>query len=355
MPIPSIDPDRIKTEIDNYKYVCYSIVAFEKIFTQTISAKTNQGKKLKTSPNNVISPSETITPDLVMEVNAKNHDGYRATNEIKAWLPNDKKRWVDVVEQLKKYDDDLDEWEFLSNKKHDIMFTTDPVFTSDFKKYIEQPNIDNKLKIDRNFAIMESMLKERAINTIFIRKFSGALTDKKLDETLTSGISLPLYNILEDIEKLKFYDSKPPDIYMMMIMWDLIFPKFVNSRQKQRDLADNKTVELTITVEQIQERLSKFAPESNQNCIEKSWIRSALGGFENMKIAEESKMNIEESTDESQANAEKFTIKYRKHTEKTLEWLLKKTQKSEPPETVSKSDESLDHFLKNNEDKDNSA
>jgi len=336
--IPKIDSAKVKNEIDNYKFVCYTLVVLDKIFTEIISAECNQGLKLKTSSNNAISPSETITPDLVIEIPTGKNGDYRATNEIKGWFPKDKTFWYDVAEQLKKYDDDLSDWKFNNKHRHDIMLTTDPAFTADFKKYVEQSDIENKLKIDRNFAIIESMLKERAVNSIFIRKFSGKISNSKLEEKLTSGISYSMYNILEDIEKLKFYDSKPPEIYTMMLMWDFVFPRFVNSRQKYRDIAQNKTAELDITIDKIHEILSKFAPDTNPNCIEKNWIRTALDWFEEMGIVKQSK-----------TNSEKFTIKFRKHKEKTLDWLLKKIQDPKPIVVRGKEDSSLDEFLKKDE------
>ena len=91
--------------------------------------------------------------------------------------------------------------------------------------------------------------------------------------------------------------------------------------------------------DKIHEILSKFAPDTNPNCIEKNWIRTALDWFEEIGIVEQSK-----------TNSEKFTIKFRKHKEKTLDWLMKKVQKTKPLIVVgSKADSSLDEFLKKDE------
>jgi len=107
--IPPLDINKIKVDIDNYNFVLYSIVAFEKIFKEAISAETIQGKELKTSQNNEISKNETITPDLVVEVPQKKKlVDYKVINEIKASFPEDKERWLEVARQLKKYDDIID-------------------------------------------------------------------------------------------------------------------------------------------------------------------------------------------------------------------------------------------------------
>ena len=123
-----------------------------------------------------------------------------------------------------------------------------------------------------------------------------------------------MYNILNEIEQTKFYDAHPPEIYTMMILWDHIFPKFINSRAKFRDLEQNRNVEIEIKIDQILKSLSKFAPDSNPTCIKKSWIENALLWFQELDIVTPPK------------TGEKFIIKYRKRKEKTQDWILERVQ-----------------------------
>jgi len=272
---------------------------------------------------------------LIISKKTTDNSGYRAINEIKAWFPNKKKYWYEIAKQLKKYDDELTDWKFNSDKKHDIMLTTDSSFTNKFKQYLEQLGSTNEIKIDRSFVIMESYRKERANHSFFIRKFSGNISNKKLDDAFSDGIDVPMQNIVRELDKLKFYDSEPPYVYMMMIMWDHIFSKYINSRKKQDDLNSNKTVDVILTVDQIYEKLSKFTHESNPHCIEKSWIKNALNRFVDIKIAEE-----------SVTNPNKFTIKFRKHSEETLDFFINKFQKLEKPKKDAKSEGPLDEYIK---------
>jgi len=242
-----IDETIIRTEIDNYEFACNNVVVFEKLFLDAISAKTHQGRKLRTSTNNKISPDTDVTPDLVFE-EKNNSDGYKAVNEIKAWFPKDKKYWYDIAEQLKKYDDNLTNWEFGNNSNHDIMLTTDPQFTNKFKDYVAQLGLEEKIKIDRNLIIMESFRKERAFHSIFVRKHSGNINNTILNKQFTDGVDVPMHNVVNDLEKIKFYDSKPPDVYTMLIMWDHIFSKYIVSRKKREDLNQNKIVEIELKV-----------------------------------------------------------------------------------------------------------
>lgn len=64
-----------------------------------------------------------------------------------------------------------------------------------------------------------------------------------------------MHNVVNDLEKIKFYDSKPPDVYTMLIMWDHIFSKYINSRKKREDLNHSKIVDVELTVDQILDKL----------------------------------------------------------------------------------------------------
>ena len=59
---------------------------------------------MHTSSNNVISPNNIVTPDLIIEVPASEiTKAYHAINEIKINLGKDQQHWMDHVEQLQKY------------------------------------------------------------------------------------------------------------------------------------------------------------------------------------------------------------------------------------------------------------
>ncbi len=305
---------RISSDIDNYEYACNNIVVFERILSTYANAITHQGRKLTPSTNNKITKND-VTPDLSFEEQTKNSGKYRAVNEIKAWLPNDKSQWFEVIEQLQSYDDDLTNWQFLGNEQHDIMLTLDPQFTTEFFDYVNEQKIKGTV-IDRSFSIMESSRQERAFPRIFVRKNHGKLNHNTLERELNKGISFLMYNIVRDLDKVKFYDAHPPTIYTMMQMWDHVFSKFINSREKQQKLDLGQIVPIELTVDKIYEKLSQLTHDSNPNCIEKKWIRDALNELKSLGMAEESVTDIN-----------KFTIKYRKHSGDTREFLIKLMKK----------------------------
>lgn len=301
------EPDII-TKIDNYEFACINIVAFDKIFID-LAIKTYQGKKLKTSSNNKIHPNGTVTPDLVFESN-KHSLKYKAVNEIKSWLPLNQKYWIDTAKQLKKYDDELSQWEFADNFKHDIMLTVDPEFSHRFQTYTNQ--LDEQYKIKRHFIILESSRKERRNTSIFIKKQSGTISNNKLDKKLSDGMSIPLHAIVKDIDRIKFYDSEPPITYMMFILWDHIFSKFATKNKKDRDdLNHGKIVRISLEIDDVKIMLQKFTHDTNPNCIQIGWIFNALNQFVHINMAERI------------PNSNKFTIKFKKLKGTTQEKFVK--------------------------------
>jgi len=327
---------RTPADIDNYEYACNNIVVFEKIFSEYVNAVTHQGRKLKPSINNKIT-KEDVTPDLAFE---QKNGKYRAVNEIKAWLPNDRSRWMEVVEQLQSYDDELTNWKFSGSEKHDIMITLDPQFTNEFFDYIEKLK-EKGITIDRNFSIIESSRQERAEPRIFVKKDHGIINHDKLEKEFRRGIPIIMYNIVRDLDKLKFYDANPPVIYTMMQMWDHVFSKFINSREKQIRLDTGKIVPIDLEVDKIYEKLSKLTHDSNPDCIEKGWIRNALNEFVGLGMAEP-----------SVTSSSKFTIKYRKHSGDTREFLIKLMKKKEEAKPKPSKD-GLDQYIKKEDSKKN--
>ncbi len=333
----NLNPKQIRIAINNYEYVCQTLVATTNIIEYNFNGKCTQGKRLKTSSSNTIQPNTVVTPDLVIEIPVKNgNENYRAVNEIKAGLPEDKDYWFPVAQQLKKYDDDLDGWTRSNSTNHDIFITTNELRVFELKKYLDELAADGKIKIDRNLSILHSTRSEQVGSFINIRKDYGTISNKNLDDMLSSGVGIPEHNIVNEINQMKFYDSNPPTIYMMMIVWTHILKIFLNMKQL-RELKGNKMIPIVVTVKDIYDKLLKFTPASNPNCIEQSTVKTALLGF--VEIGVGTLVSGQE---------EKFEIRFRKHTGKLLDWLIGKIEK---PETKEKPSTTLDEFIKSDKKK----
>jgi len=321
--------------INDYEFTCHTIVTMENIVSYNINGKCSQGKKMRTSANNAIQPNNDVTPDMVIEATHED-DEYHAVNEITVNLPKDESLWIKKAEQLKKYDDELTGWDKTSTKRHDIMLTTNPARTFAFRNYMSKLESEGKLKIERNLAILQSSPMEQSNSFIFIKKEYGQITHPVLDNKLSNGLPVARHNILNEINQMKFFDSNPPIIYTMMIIWDHILKNFLSLKQL-RELRGNKIVPIEVTITQVHDLLSKFAPLTNSTCIETSWIKDALTGFVEIGLAE--------IKSESEG---KFEIKFRTNRGKTRHWLFEKIKK---PEKIEKPSKTLDEFIPNKENK----
>lgn len=300
---------RIKEDINNYEYVCQIIVAIIHTIEYNINAKCCQGKIMLTSNTNKISPNTEITPDVVVEEIREN--GYNLIIEIKADLPRDKEHWKDVSDQLMKYDDCLTGWESKNQRLHDIMLITNPNRTFDFNEHLNSNNI----RYDRNFSLIDCNPIYQAKEFIMFKKFYGKISDSKLDNKLSRADSIPRLRIINKISQMKFYDSEPPIIYTMMIIWDHIVKK--NFEPQNMNFKNNRIIEVSMSVGKTKEDLSRFTPVTNPNCIETVWIRKAFKGFEEIGLA--TKLDVDGNN---------FKIKYTKVKGSLLEWFLKLIKES---------------------------
>jgi hypothetical protein len=324
----------IRELINDYEFTCHTIVAFENIVSFNIAGKCVQGKGMKTSASNEIQPNTDVTPDVVIEA-PHNSDEYHAVNEITVDMSKDDSHWLKKARQLKKYDDDLTGWDKASSKPHDIMLTTNPARTYGFNNYMSKLKSENKLEIKRPFSILQSTPMEQQNSFIFIKKEYGIISHPVLDNKLSNGLPVARYNINNEINQMKFFDSNPPIVYTMMIIWDHILKNFLDLKQI-RELRGNKIVPIEVTVQKVHELLSKFAPQTNPNCIETSWVRDALSGFVEIGLAEM----------KSQSEG-RFEVKFRTHKGKTLNWLFDRIKKPEPKPTTT-----LDKFIEKKPEKD---
>lgn len=69
-------------------------------------SKDSFGRKMDTSAKNQIAPNSTITPDAIIQKDISL--GYIV--EAKKSLPNNQEHWQKIVNQIKKYDDNLKGW-----------------------------------------------------------------------------------------------------------------------------------------------------------------------------------------------------------------------------------------------------
>jgi hypothetical protein len=280
-----LDEKVVREEMDDYELTCQTIVATSHIITHDFGGTARVGRSMGTSEHNAISPNQNITPDLKIEVPETNQSPpYRAINEIKSNLPANKDYWLKVGEQLKKYDDTLSNWEQPGPDLHDIIFTTNGYRTYDFNKYLIELNDSGKLVFERKVSIVARSRETGRETFIALKKEYGEISNSALDERLSKKAGVNAEHILPEIYRLKFFDSEPPVIYTMEIIWDLIIKLFVPQDQF-RKLRGNSKLVIEVTLDQLYKALCVYAPDSANPCIKKEWIRRAMRGFVELKAA----------------------------------------------------------------------
>lgn len=325
----AIDENEIKQQIDDYEYTLQTIVALSGIFEYDFAGENTQGKELKTSSSNTISPSTIVTPDLVTEVKIPSTSKKLGIiSEIKVDLPKNKSFWMKDVEQLKKYDDELVGWNQDHKLDHDLMFVSNPLRTYDFNEYLNSTPVISKHKFRRNVIVVQSSRMQQVNAFILIKKENGTFTIDDMDKMMTRGIGVPQIRILPEVTKMKFYDSKPPIIYTMMIIWDHILKTNLTIDQL-RDMERKRHIDIRISVDDILDKLSRFAPKTNKHCIRRDWIIESMNAFSDLKLA-----TLEN------ADTQLYSIKLSIHGGDTRNWLISKFKELEE-----KKSQTLDKYM----------
>lgn len=310
-----IEKKQILEDIDDYESTLQTIVALTSIFEHDFAAQSIQGKKMMTSNSNVISPNTEVTPDLVTEVkDPTSKDVYGVLSELKVDLPKNKDYWMNYAEQLKKYDDDLTGWKS-KIKTHDLTFVSNPLRTYDFFEYLNSTAVTSKYKFDRNVIVVQSSRMQQNDTFMLIKKESGTFSLQYLDKMLARGLGVPQIKILPIVNNMKFYDSKPTLIYTMMIIWDHIFKTYLNINQL-RELERKRIIDVTVKIDDILTKLSRYAPHTNKNCIRKDWIIEAMDAFSDLGLAKSMITGT-------------YDVKIIIHSGDTRDWLIEKFQELE--------------------------
>lgn len=329
----NIDENKIREKINDYEFTCQTIAAMSNIISYNLGGECTQGKEMRTSSTNSISPNTKVTPDLIIEVPTnRNSDSYHAVNEIKVTLPRDETYWIEDAKQLKKYDDDLSGWTSPNSALHDVMFTTNELLTYAFQRYLNNLFSSGKIFFTRKLSILHSTHQVQKDSFIIIKKDSGEISNRILDDKLSNGVAVPELKIIKEISQMKFYDSDPPIVYTMMVIWDHVLKNFLNQSQL-RDLKGNKIIPITVTIEEIREKLSRFAPDPSNSCIRKDWVREALTAFVEIEVAK------------YLDHVEKFEIDFKPH--KGSNWIFDSINKKKLKEEI-KAKTTLDKYTKEN-------
>ena len=257
------------------------------------------GRRMTTSPANVISPNKEITPDLVIKLNTI----FGTIAEIKQSLPRENKFWEKHFKQLKKYDDQLVGWDEQEDElvKHDIILLVPDRLSVYVHDYVLDKFEKGDYKFNRNFAIVAYHRDDSAKSFYALRRFYGKLSDDDKDEEfrtvalVVSDSVIPFYNYY-------FYDYKPPLPYTMANTWDHISSyidqdDLVEKRKNKIEFNADKLIKeikeanCPVIINMSQDECRIENDPRNPSYPKAEWIREALEEFVNLKYLEKGEKN----------------------------------------------------------------
>jgi len=290
---------KFNEQIDDYKDSIFAIIGFVNFFrfnddTKTMdnNVKIAQGRRMRTSSANRVTPNNDVTPDFCIQ----SPDNKGIVGEVKKSFPEDNNLWLEDFKQLMSYDDDLANWMILSGKidDHEIVLLPEQGRSRAIKKFFEEKK-DKEISFVKNFAIVEFNRSDEANPYFFFRKEYGVLKYfDKVDKKLENGVKVPMLKLMPHYEKIKLYDSKPPLPYLLHLIWESVVMLQASSDERFRGMKRNGRLPINITTEQIVEVLHddysfKKLNTDNDNHQPRipitSWVKEALDALITFKLA----------------------------------------------------------------------
>lgn len=287
---PTLTIQDIQTEIENYVTTIQVLQSFISVVTWedgnlAPGSEASLGRRMETSANNAVSPVTTVTPDAVIQRNG--NLGYLV--EAKKSLPADQSAWRNVLDQLRKYDDNLSGW-WTSNEEIDLSCTVlllEISRVADFRKYIEIEIDKNGITFTYPLSLVEFTRSPEVKEFLFLRKYWGTIENQFVSDKLDSGIKVPIENVVATYGEKRFYDATPVTEFTMVVLWQDVFTNMKTDVEHDDNLGafplEVNTTNLTSELQQL------YGSTGNENrdvaFPKKAWIRAALEGFVTLRLA----------------------------------------------------------------------
>lgn len=285
---------KILEKIDNYEQTLLAIICFSHVlrWDDNINRyKSNSysfiARKMDTSNDNPITPNEVVTPDLVVQLN-NNHG---IVTEAKKSFPKNRNFWNRNINQLLKYDDNLQGWK--TNNElipiSDIVLLTHNKIKVNVSDYIEERINNNTLNFSRKFALLAFQRAQNRKIYLSLEKGFGHLSNSELDERFRVSVRVPLEKVIP-MSPIKFYDDKPKLPYIMDILWNNVFTQYPQLEEFMES-AGVRIMIIRVNIHKITQQLkTQFTDyiegDSRQPSLPKTkWIREAMDMFVKLNYA----------------------------------------------------------------------
>jgi len=264
------------------------------------------GRRMKTSPQNAVSPSTISTPDCVIQ-SATSQLGMVA--EVTTKLTTEPDRWRQKLRQVKTYDEDLAGWWSANRKiaKHDLsllVHLTRAIHVADIaeeeakrKLELDSANAtaekksedeapaeaiqleDAPITFDRNFSIIGFQRATGATHeSITLKKEYGDISDPAVAQRLRRTVMVPVEALVVEYQDKKFVGHEPPEALMLQILWQNLFTSYTERFQPDDGLGYTP---MRITVEEVTNDLRKYYGfatdgEYSPEIPKQQWVRKAF-------------------------------------------------------------------------------
>jgi hypothetical protein len=280
---------KLRELIEDYRTTVDALLCFVSLTTWDAGKKRDGsqhsfGRHMHTSSKNPISPNQTQTPDLVVQVDKE--EAYVV--EAKIDLPKEQKYWGKEIQQLQKYDDDLAGWWTEDEKinQHDIVLLIDISRSQQFAKYAKNLNKKSSL-FHRPIAFVGFSRYQRVDENILFQLEWGRISNKPINHRLEQHVPVPLEKVIASYGSRKFYDDKPQPEYLMEVMWSHLFTEKKSATQYSEILKawpfDIDINEITSELQKLFGNYTSAIRDDSHPCI--SWVRDAIDLFAALGLA----------------------------------------------------------------------
>lgn len=314
---------KLKDRCESYTSTIFALRGFILVIANNISSKStslNSSIGRKMTPLNQSNKREPYTPDLVIQLTPTSG----IIGEVKALICENKDdRWNSYLEQVKKYDEDLEGWWTQDERISEVcqVFITELTNSAEIGDYLLKKINEDGNSLAHQFAVVEYGRLQRGREFLFFRKRGGDMPEV-ISSIFHEGVSFPLEELVTERDEKKFYDAKPADVeYIMAILWQDIFTQKVHERDQESVIYDEnrKTFLLVVHLDELTQLLQRVYGSEGRKPREpeypkKKWVEDALEKFVEIGLAEH-------TTDKNE-----FVIFYKDY-KNPLEQIIKMTHK----------------------------
>jgi hypothetical protein len=227
---------------------------------------------------------EEIFPDFILQYNSKLNG---ILSEIKSSISDENNKLLVVKPQLIKYQKNIKGWD-TSNEEvinHDILLIVHTLDSDQLQKELEQAINNKELYLIKNLCLSEFSYQTSPRydegDIILLKYKYGNMDCEELKEKLIKNIKILIDQLIIEYDKCKFTRKEPPDEYLMINLWTLIFPSLLKNNN---EYFDTNLDTLTEIIQRYFYPWSGIPGESTQ--VRKNWIIRAMDKFIKIGLAE---------------------------------------------------------------------